>query len=731
MNLRLNTSIIEVSDHRATLGIFEPFNKDLLETLRLKHIDSHLVRSGRNRIETISLRADVPPIGDRFENVSIRHDPLLLAALVRESLIRNLRSTKREILRDDPVQVVSREPKDDVLRTVFGLNNTIPEQIAVRKKFDFFARALQPNGTLQACLAIDAGTIFSVDLNCADLINHQLSIIGLYVGQRVANPDPRLRPRLRIVGRVLRIEGTTLVLDDHREDLDRIQAHEAWIDPSAQSLLRCLDHFIGPTAFTQLASARGELANGPNRWKRIEGIYNRLSQQPFEVLPGVIWRPGPRLTSSNLKAQHTSEPKFVFHGNKIADTSFSVGKLGPWSAPTNSSSVSACVICERTELERTTKFLKSLRDGIHDSVFNGFCTTWQVPELTWTTFAADDSSPTAYRRAFQQAMEHPTRASWKLALVQVPSSAKDLLGDASPYFVTKAKFLTQGIPVQEFTTTTIKKPDKESQWVLRSIALQIYAKLGGTPWLLNSPKVNTHELVIGLGSASVGSGKLRQRERIVGLTTVFSGDGRYWLTQQSKAVPYESHRLALAETLQSSISEIRKTMNWQPGDRVRIILHAIKPLRNSDVRNLESVLATFTDLSFETAFLHVTSAHPFYLYSGEGDQIPPRGVCIQLSIDQRLVTILGPKDVRIPGKGFSPPLLLKLHHSSTFKDIDYLATQVAHFTRHSWRNFGPTGTPVTILYSELIAKLLGKLSKVQGWDPDILIGPIGRLRWFL
>jgi hypothetical protein len=35
------------------------------------------------------------------------------------------------------------------------------------------------------------------------------------------------------------------------------------------------------------------------------------------------------------------------------------------------------------------------------------------------------------------------------------------------------------------------------------------------------------------------------------------------------------------------------------------------------------------------------------------------------------------------------------------------------------------------MYSELIASLLGKLSQVSRWNPDVMLGRIGRSRWFL
>jgi hypothetical protein len=56
--------------------------------------------------------------------------------------------------------------------------------------------------------------------------------------------------------------------------------------------------------------------------------------------------------------------------------------------------------------------------------------------------------------------------------------------------------------------------------------------------------------------------------------------------------------------------------------------------------------------------------------------------------------------------------LLKLHRDSTFTDMDYLARQVFHFSDHSWRTFLPASMPVTVSYSQLIARMLGNLARL-------------------
>jgi hypothetical protein len=49
------------------------------------------------------------------------------------------------------------------------------------------------------------------------------------------------------------------------------------------------------------------------------------------------------------------------------------------------------------------------------------------------------------------------------------------------------------------------------------MALATYAKLNGVPWVIKLHKPIAHELVIGLGSANIGEGRLALQRVFVGI----------------------------------------------------------------------------------------------------------------------------------------------------------------------------------------------------------------------
>lgn len=103
-----------------------------------------------------------------------------------------------------------------------------------------------------------------------------------------------------------------------------------------------------------------------------------------------------------------------------------------------------------------------------------------------------------------------------------------------------------------------------------------------------------------------------------------------------------------------------------------------------------------------------------------------------LSDQESLLSVTGPAELKFSSQGCPEPLHLKLHKLSTFQDIIYLSRQVFDFAHMSWKTFTPLSLPVTIEYSNAIARLLGRLRHVKNWNSDVLqTTELSKTLWFL
>lgn len=164
-------------------------------------------------------------------------------------------------------------------------------------------------------------------------------------------------------------------------------------------------------------------------------------------------------------------------------------------------------------------------------------------------------------------------------------------------------------------------------------------------------------------------------------------------------------------------------------------------------------MESFPEFKIQFAFVTISKKHPYKLYEASqpgvikgnkkiGEFTPLRGANIILDSTSCLVQMLGANEIKTDRHGASSPILIKIRtpqgnfDSSTlndmlFTDIQYISQQIFSFTYLSWRSFLPKELPATMLYSDLIANLLGRLRKINGWQPDILNFKLKQKKWFL
>jgi hypothetical protein len=201
------------------------------------------------------------------------------------------------------------------------------------------------------------------------------------------------------------------------------------------------------------------------------------------------------------------------------------------------------------------------------------------------------------------------------------------------------------------------------------------------------------------------------------------------------------------ESTLSIMRELKARNNWQPGDTVRVIFHAHRPLKRIDVGKIvfSCTKEIGTEQDIQMAFVTVSHDHPFYILDRQekgvparrtsdvlkGVYAPTRGTIARIGRATRLLAVNSGKLIKRANSPLPKPLLISLHPDSTFKDVDYLAEQVLKFTSLSWRSTLPAATPVTIFYSEHIAELLGRLQGVPDWSASALSVRLKWSRWFL
>lgn len=688
----------------------------------------------------------------------------LVVLLVRKRLADYFTALGRNIRYFAPLQVESNSPADDLLAAVTRGMPAPPSWLAAKVAYEFDVRifALEDRIPFPG-VTVDVRTVRNIDGTAGEHLGRGLDLIGLFARRKTPLPNSDGLKSTSSLGRIVGVEGSNLKLDGSTDGILSWPLDDACIRSDRESFDRCLLVAYpkdGVALSEKLRIQMTTVRTGPEKMRRLTGLIDYLGKNPIDLLPGVIFKLGPLLESGKTSQfppiRLAPAPRFVFDpsGNKT-DSSKPRGldNFGAYTAQTfTPTQPNVCVICETRLKGEVEQFLHKFFNGItpgtgkYPPFKKGLMRGYGLEKINPRFFLAESDKASAYRTAAQKALEFQAEGDlkWDLAIVQTSAASHDFNGDDNAYLVTKAAFLGQQIPVQEFEAETMRYQAAQLEYTLSNMALATYAKLGGVPWLIKADPTIAHELVVGMGSCLVGAPAAGQQQRLVGITTMFSGDGNYFLSNLSRAVPFDQFKPALLESLKATFQRAIKQFNWQKGDHVRIIFHSFKPMKDEEASAVKALMADFSDYSVEYAFLHLVADHPLLILDREqkgavdyetrktkGAMAPSRGYYVSLSKWETLLVLTGPKEVKKSTDGMPSPLLLRLHRDSTFRDLSYLSKQAYAFSDHSWRGFLPVSMPVTISYSQLIARMLGRLNQVSHWNPDAMLGRLGRSRWFL
>lgn len=772
-NLHLNITRAELPDVKLDVGVMPYRSKEELQLLRTQHRQTHVFKRRVTKIAdevlVVALDGTKTSLTDNHEEVVLSDNLSLAATLISEGIVRKFTKRGYAVLDFRPIKVVTQYNEGNLLLEAcgkLGLRDiTLPTWLNVRQLLEFDVRIFEFKNTGSFVgVACGSKTHRAINLTAAELLEAGVDLKGVYVAQKVERGDQRLSLRDELLGRVASVVDGLLLLEDCKTERDEIKANEVWVEAKSEVFGRCLNiafGSVGEKIAKHLHYRQSQVRAGSSRFNLMKTTVAGLSKMKIELLAGVEVSFGPILEASANgvfpEQERMPETFFIFDpaGQPQKFKTGGIDRQGPylWSKFTPNSP-RICVVCQRRRKGEVEQFVNKLLNGAPPSpngknyFEKGLWNLYRLKQGKPEFFCADNDTPFAYHKAVQMALEAQDDSNpWHLALVQMEQGTHSLKRDQNPYLITKASFLSQQIPVQGFDVDTMAYRGADLQFALSDMALASYAKLGGTPWVLQYDDSVAHELVIGLGSAMISDSRLSgARQRIVGITTVFTGGGLYLLGNTSRAVPFAEYQVTLCDTLKSTIDRVRQERNWQRGEHVRLVFHAgFKRFNDDEVEAVKAATSLLkSDFEVEFAFLEVVDQHPLLLVDPDqkgvpdyrsftkelkGVMAPTRSLCLHLNGKESLLVLTGPKEVKKATDGLPHPVLLRLHRGSTFHDMTYLARQVYAFSDHSWRTFGPSSMPVTISYSSTIARLLGNMDGL--WNPDSILGKLRKSRWFL
>ncbi len=339
----------------------------------------------------------------------------------------------------------------------------------------------------------------------------------------------------------------------------------------------------------------------------------------------------------------------------------------------------------------------------------------------------------------------------------------------SLYYQLKKIFVENGIPCQMIEKSTLSRMNR---YVLQNLLVNVYSKLGGRPWSLNSPLGDVNAFIgIGFGL----SPKEAENHVYIGVSNIFDSHGE-WLDicsdhkditdkERESFYGYEafterSASYKLSKEISQKITEESlkrfKDANPNVGYPRNIVIHKNGSLYDCEIKGIMEALAKMerSGAAFEkVGLLSIIQYHNYKLFGNEDtfergisvvkDRPPRRGAVFILTDRESLLCTTGKfygerrggKKLIYSGIGTPRPLLLRNYEINP-REYELPKLQLYHFIdliKHVFSlskiHWGSLRTdihlPVTSLYSSKVAKIISK-SGIER-----ILRPVAKRPWFL
>ena len=750
---------------------FEEFNifrtsysKDLLNEFRKNHNADY---SFFRHSDFIYISSDVDnqlEIGEKLVTLKVDENEEIVSSIIKHIFFRNfIQLFGITPLSFNPFKFVSRKKEHDVLDKL--IPPVLGEKLGYKRQVEIQFRQIEIQNRIRHCAVYNFGYKWFFHKNCEELYREKFELKHLDVVHSIPVPNATsvIAPEEILIGTIQNVfeENSKVVAEvETNEGLVKYDARELFLEKSQHNIESYLRFKLGQretqAIYQKIANSKTDRVNLKSLQSGIQKLAETLAKPSYGNKDGFIFK-----ISSNSSLPENSfeiyKPTYIFDDDdfqKDNNPYFGITKFGPADKSYfQPKELKILVICHSQNRASFSNFIATLEKGLRDKTdrfgnkkFNyfadGFAGKYKFHKISFVIEEIQDYKSQSYLTTIDEFLKQGLKPD--LVILETKQEFRTFNVVESPYYQVKAHLLSQSIPIQ-FIDNQVIIDKRTDDAFFNLISLQMYAKLGGIPWVLPKRGSYDKEIVIGVGSHVERKNKFSKNEgtKVVGISTFFSGEGRYLFGNRCKEVDYDNYFNELLINLKTSIEEVSKEYNWQRDSTILIIFHIFKPIKKVEAQVVEKLISQFTQFKIKYAFLTISDNHPYILFDlrqkgdkfGKGECLPEKGTNLKLNDFSSLLQSRGVDEIKSKQHGLPKPLLISLIPSENseinFRDLSHLTQQIFNFSNLSFSTFATSNLPVTILYSDKIAKWLSQLKKIPGWKPQVVNTELKKKKWFL
>jgi hypothetical protein len=305
-----------------------------------------------------------------------------------------------------------------------------------------------------------------------------------------------------------------------------------------------------------------------------------------------------------------------------------------------------------------------------------------------------------------------------LPIVLAPWTRDSAAPDESEtYYFMKHQFLKNNMPSQ-FAGIKRVVNYESLKWSVASIGLQIFTKLGGSPWCLDAKTDNC--LIIGIGQA-------HKKDENNNIEKYFSYSIMSESTGLFKNIKILSDNANHGQYLNGMATRLMEIIESQISNYQHIIIHTSFRLRRDELKTINDVIRNFADTPDKHfAVLRFSDIHKYMGFNFSSNTMTPyESTYVQLSRREYLVWFEGlssSTDTIKKGTRIGPPMHIHVDFPEIFDNttmmIPYLQDAI-NLSGANWRGFNAKTMPISILYAHLLSEFVSAFNRYQFEKIDI------------
>lgn len=276
---------------------------------------------------------------------------------------------------------------------------------------------------------------------------------------------------------------------------------------------------------------------------------------------------------------------------------------------------------------------------------------------------------------------------------------------SNDYYFLKYYFIKNNIPLQ--VVNYRKLGEKNSlKWSTSNLALAIFAKMGGIPWLVKPS--NNDCLILGIGSAHKIDVETKSIIKYFAYTVCLDSSGLY---QTLEVLAEETTEFNYLEQLKSNLVNLLKS------DKMEVyktcVLHLPFKIKRKEISAISEAIKEVSEIEFVTIKINVKNK--YFGYSHHNTLVPYESSFVKLSHNEYLVWFEGLLyGKEIVYKRLSNPVHIQFLNKT--EDSKKYLQDVLNLSGANWRGFNAKSIPISIYYSQIIAKYTEAFEQIKSYE---------------